>query len=285
MKKIGFIGAQSMHAVYFGSVLSSGVPGLDSASGHLWAPDTPHLVLPRLAAGEIADSCASLDELLDVSDALMILLRDGSSHRALAERCLKRGKAVFVDKPFACTPEDAEAILACASKYGVPVMGGSSLCWLPEVAQLAKMAHKAEEISISFTADPESPYGGWYYYGSHLTDLCAAIAGCEPLGFEAARDGSRVEVLVHYKKLLVRLSSSLEQKELVFTVRGKDGSINELPVSDYDRCYRLAMERFSLMLRSGVSVHPDRLLFSTRLLDKIIKTLSGDIAAPTGFIH
>ncbi|MEA4893719.1 MAG: Gfo/Idh/MocA family oxidoreductase [Oscillospiraceae bacterium] len=276
MKRIGFIGAQSMHAVYFGAVLSAGVPGLDSASGHLWAPDTPHLVLPRLAAGEMADSCSTMDELLNVSDAVMILLRDGSTHRKMAESCLKRGKAVFVDKPFAGTSKDAAAILACAKSCNVPVMGGSTLCWLPEVAQVANMARQAKEITISFTADTDSPYGGWRYYGSHLTDLCAAIAGHDPIGLEVKQYGRCVEALVHYKDLLVRLSSSPEQKDLVFTVLGDDGSISETQVSDYERCYRLGMERFSLMLRDGVSVHPERLLFSTRLLDDITKTLSGD---------
>lgn len=284
MKRIGFIGAQSMHTVYFGAILSAGVPGLNSVSGHLWAPDTPHLVLPRLAAGELADSCSTMDELLEVSDAVMILLRDGGSHRELAEICLKRGKAVFVDKPFAYTPEDAQAILACAESSGVPIMGGSTLCWLPEVEQMANKALQAKEITISFAADTQSPYGGWYYYGSHLTDLCAAIAGCDPIGLEVTRDGGNVEVLVRYENLLVRLSSSPDQKDLVFIVHNKDGSLNEICVSDYERCYRLGMERFSRMLRDGKSVHPDRLLFSVRLLDTIIKTLSGDKNAPTGLI-
>ena len=274
MKRIGFIGAQSMHTVYFGAVLAAGVPGLDSTSGHLWAPDTPQLVLPRLAAGELADSCTDVDQLLELSDAVMILLRDGTSHRALAERCLNRGKAVFVDKPFACTVRDAEAILACAEKNGMPVMGGSTLCWLPEIEQVAAQSLEAEEITIRFAADWDSPCGGWYYYGSHLTDLCAAIAGCSPIGLEAKRDGRTVEALVHYPKLLIRLCGDPEQKDLVLSVREKGGGVAEIPVPDYERCYRLGMERFSRMLREGKSVHPERLLFSSRLLEEIIKTLS-----------
>ena len=275
MMRIGFIGALSMHSAYFGAILSAGVAGLDSRSGHLWAPDAPQLVLPRLAQGELADSCSTLDELLNVSDAVMILTRDGGTHREIAEYCLNHGKAVFVDKPFACTPEDASSILACAKSRDLPVMGGSTLCWLPEVERVAKMARQAKEITISFTADAESPFGGWHYYGSHLTDLCASIAGCGMLGLESEQIGRSVEARVVYKNLLVRLSSSPGQKALVFTVLGKDGSNSKIEIPDYDRCYRLGMERFSLMLRDGKSVHPDKLLFSTCLLDNITKALPG----------
>ncbi|MEM5767262.1 MAG: Gfo/Idh/MocA family oxidoreductase [Bacillota bacterium] len=284
-KRIGFVGAESMHTVYFGSILAAGVGGLDSSSGHLWAPDTPQLALPRMAAGELADSCASLDELLEISDAVMILPRDGDSHRELAEACIAQGKPVFVDKPFACSAEDAEAMLAFAEQSGVPLMGGSTLCWLPETAEAARLAREAAEITISFAADWYSPHGGWYYYGSHLTDLCAAIAGCDPIGLEAAREGNRVQALVRYPELLVRLDGSPEQQALVFKFTGRAGAVTELAVPDYERCYRLGMERFSRMLREGESVHPERLLFSTRLLDTIIKTLNGDEIVLSGFLH
>lgn len=285
MKKIGFIGAESMHTVYFGSILAAGVGGLDSSSGHLWAPDTPQLALPRMVAGELVDSCATLDELLEISDAVMILSRDGASHRALAEACIARGRPVFVDKPFACSPEDAEAMLAFAEQSGVPLMGGSTLCWLPETAQAARLAHQSTEITISFAADWYSPHGGWYYYGSHLTDLCTAIAGRNPIGLEAVRQGGCVQALVRYPELLVRLDSSPEQQALVFKFTGRDGAVTELAVPDYERCYRLGMERFSRMLRDGKSVHPERLLFSVRLLDAIIKTLNGDEILPSGFLR
>lgn len=285
MKKIGFIGAQSLHSVYFGEVLSSGVAGLASSSGRLWAPDTPELALMRLVQGELSEGCNSLEELLEKSDAVMILLRDGNSHRELAERCLKAGKPVFVDKPFTCTPEDAGAIIACAEKHAIPLMGGSTLCWLPETKQVAALAKDAEEITISFAADWDSPYGGWYYYGSHLTDLCAAVAGCGPLSVSARRTGRNVEALVTYPGLNVRLCSNPELKDLRFLIKYKNGKSSRIIVHDYERCYRLGMERFSRMLQTGKSVHTERLLFSTQLLQSIIQSILDDeaeISEPTG---
>lgn len=274
MKRIGFIGAQSMHTVYFGNILSAGVGGLVSDSGRLWAADAPELILSRQAEGNLSDSCGSLRELIDVSDALMILVRDGSAHRELAERCLNQGKPVFVDKPFACTKEDAAAILAAAEANGLPIMGGSTLCWLPEIERVATLLPQARELHISFMADWESPHGGWYYYGSHLTDLCAHLAGTRAEGFEARREGRAVEATVYYDGLTVKLSGAPHIKFPLFSMTYQDGSCETIAVPDYERCYRLGMERFSQMLREEKSVNSQELLFSTSLLEGIIKTLS-----------
>lgn len=274
MKKIGFIGSQSMHTVYFGRILSAGVAGLNSASGHLWAPDAPELMLSRLAEGDLSNHCDSVEELIEQSDAVMVLVRNGETHRDLSELCLRRGRPVFVDKPFACSEEDAAAILAAAEANGLPVMGGSTLCWLPEIAEVAARLPEAEELHIRFMADWDSPFGGFYYYGSHLTDLCAALAGTEATGFEARREGAAVEARVFYEGLTVTLAGAPSYSQLQFYTLNKDGSSFELSISDYERCYRLGMERFSQMLRDRESVCPEKLLFSTRLLDGIVKTLS-----------
>lgn|GEM_PF-1701880 len=274
IKRIGYIGAQSKHLVYFGEILASGVPGLDSSSGYVWAPDAPKLVSSRLAAGELAGSCDTLDELMEKSDAIMILTRDGRTHRKYAEICIENKKPVFVDKPFACDEQDAAAIIEASEKHQVPIMGGSTLCWLPETESVRQSVKDAYEITIQFTADWDSPYGGWYYYGSHLTDLCAAIGGCDAIGFEAKRDGRKVSANVFYNNLTVNLVSAPEIKKLSFFIKYKNGESQQILVPRYERCYRFGMERFSDMLKTGKSVHPERLLFSTVLLDSIIKRLS-----------
>lgn len=274
MKRIGFIGAQSKHTVYFGNILSAGVGGLDSDSGRLWAADAPELILSRQAEGNLSGSCGSLRELIEGSDALMILVRDGKTHRELAERCLNLGKPVFVDKPFACTAQDAAAILAAAEAKSLPIMGGSTLCWLPEIERVSALLPRAKELAISFMADWDSPHGGWYYYGSHLTDLCARLAGTQAEGFEARREGKMVEATVYYDGLTVKLTGAPHIKFPLFSLTYQDGSRETITVPDYERCYRLGMERFSRMLREEKSVHPQELLFSTKLLEGIIKTLS-----------
>lgn len=263
-----------MHLVYFGEILASGVPGLDSTSGYVWAPDTPELVDSRLAAGELAGRCDTLEELLEKSDAVMILTRDGRTHRKYAEICIKHKKPVFVDKPFACDEKDALAMIEAARRHNVPIMGGSTLCWLPETETVRQAAGDASEITIQFMADWESPYGGWYFYGSHLTDLCATIGGCEAKGFDAERKGRDVTANVFYDGLIVNLVSSPDIKDLSFFIKYKNGETQQIHVPNYERCYRCGMERFSEMLNDNRSVHPERLLFSTVLLDSIVKRLS-----------
>ncbi|HOK43404.1 MAG TPA: Gfo/Idh/MocA family oxidoreductase [Thermoclostridium caenicola] len=263
-----------MHLVYFGEVLAAGVPGLDSKSGYVWAPDAPDIVASRLAAGELAGVCDTFSELLEKSDAIMILTRDGRTHRKYAEMCIENHKPVFVDKPFACDKQDALAMIEAARKHHVPIMGGSTLCWLPETESVRRSAKDASEITIQFMADWESPYGGWYYYGSHLTDLCACVGGCDAKGFEAKREGRNVTASVFYDGLAVKLVSSLDINDLSFHIAYKTGNSQQILVPNYERCYRFGMERFSDMLINNQSVYPERLLFSVNLLDSIIKRLS-----------
>lgn len=273
MKRIGFIGAQSMQIVRFGEALASGVPGFCSSSGRIWAPDAPNLLGLRMAQGEFSGSFDKFGELLLNCDAAVIALLDGVSCREVAVSCLERDVAIYVCNPFARTPGDAEVIIEAAAGSGIPMLGGSPLCFLPEVSEVAALTQVADEITISFAAEWDSPYGGWYHEGSHLTDLCAAIAGCDANNVSAALYGKAVAAKVEYPKLNVKLLSLPEQKDLRFSMRLKDGEVKNWIIADYEHSYRLALERFSRIIRGGERQSREELMFSAQLLDSIVKSL------------
>jgi UDP-2-acetamido-3-amino-2,3-dideoxy-glucuronate N-acetyltransferase len=54
----------------------------------------------------------------------VIIATSAASHASLAVAALKKGKAVYIEKPFALTMEDAEKIAAAAKTYDRPVMVG-----------------------------------------------------------------------------------------------------------------------------------------------------------------
>lgn len=79
-------------------------------------------------ANEVATSLgvtahSSLDALLDVADALSIVVPT-TSHHAVASRALARGKHVFVEKPFTVTLAEADELIALAASAGVLLQVG-----------------------------------------------------------------------------------------------------------------------------------------------------------------
>lgn len=65
----------------------------------------------------------SLDSLLDVSDAIVVVVPT-SAHFAVASAAIGRGKHVFIEKPITTTLEEADALLELARSKGVIVQIG-----------------------------------------------------------------------------------------------------------------------------------------------------------------
>jgi predicted dehydrogenase len=76
-------------------------------------------------------------------DAVDICLPTGL-HRTAAERAFDAGKHVFLEKPIALTPEDADAILEAAKRSGKILMVGLVLRFWPEYVELQRRAAAGE---------------------------------------------------------------------------------------------------------------------------------------------
>jgi predicted dehydrogenase len=63
----------------------------------------------------------------------IVLATPVSTHYALAQRALRAGKHVFVEKPLASSAQDAEALLALAEERGCVLMVGHTFLYSPAV--------------------------------------------------------------------------------------------------------------------------------------------------------
>jgi predicted dehydrogenase len=83
-------------------------------------------------------------------------------HRAFAERTFAAGKHVFLEKPIALTPEDADAIIEAAARSGRTLMVGMVLRFWPEYVELQKLASGGRLGKLrSVTAFRLSPPADW----------------------------------------------------------------------------------------------------------------------------
>lgn len=256
---IGVIGIRSKHLNFFRQALSRCYPGGEHTITHIWGCDAPELLVnhPDLY------HCSTAQELIEAVDAVIIALREGYAHAALARLCLEAGKPVFVDKPFTCDIAEAEEILETARRTGTPCTGGSTIALTKTVQQLKRKLPHCDAYSISYMADPFSPFGGWYFYGSHLTDLCVTVFGSGWQKVHARMEGDRVTARVQYPGFTVTLRSSPEVQPFLFTA-------DQVYTLDDVHCYEAGMRHFCDVAEGRTPGCTEWMVHSVRLLEEIL---------------
>ncbi|MEG0941105.1 MAG: Gfo/Idh/MocA family oxidoreductase [Oscillospiraceae bacterium] len=241
MKKVGIIGVESKHAEFFGKLINvdKAYPGFFvEAIAPIDKADRLPYVLERCPIKKICDSA---EELIDSCDCVLLITRLPQTHYALAMKCLDAGKPVFVDKPFTASVGEAKELLEVSLKKGLTLLGGSSLCFDPSIKLNLAQIKSSPLTHFKFTADPESPFGGYAFYLSHLTDLCTSIYGETHL-VSASRKGNSISSLVRHASGIALLSTSLEphECEIIYEQQGKSSL---LTLSDTN-CYQNGLNAF-----------------------------------------
>ena len=128
------------------------------------------------------------EELLGKIDAVMIESQQGSRHLARARLFLEAGLPTFVDKPFAETVADAEAMIALAEKHSAPLLSCSALRYDPQIAaarcRTEKLGHVlSADVWTAAALHPGNP--GLLHYGIHGVEMLYSLLGpgCESVQF------------------------------------------------------------------------------------------------------
>jgi len=92
---------------------------------------------------------ADLADFLPGVDAV-IVASPAATHAAVALQCIDAGKPCLVEKPFALSTEDAEAIARRAAERNVPVLAGHLLVFHPAVEHLRAMVRSGEMGTVYY---------------------------------------------------------------------------------------------------------------------------------------
>lgn len=104
-----------------------------------WVCDTDARVREQVArAYPGVRVTADAGELLEAVDAAIIAAPAGT-HARLALQAIDAGKPCLVEKPFALSARDAEAVAERAARQGVPVLAGHLLVFHPAVERLGEL--------------------------------------------------------------------------------------------------------------------------------------------------
>jgi UDP-N-acetylglucosamine 3-dehydrogenase len=113
-----------------------------------------------------AEVTTDLDEVLEDPEVHAVdICVPTHLHRDMAERALESGKHVFLEKPIALTPADADAIIAAARRSGHTFMVGLVLRFWPEYVELARRLAAGElgrPLAISTSRlSPPADWNDW----------------------------------------------------------------------------------------------------------------------------
>ncbi len=183
--RVGLVGSENSHALAFAQLMNlpDGKNGMkiDGAKAtQIWGaqPDKTAQVAKDGNIPKIADSSAAM---IGEVDGMICTHRHGGRHRASVVPFLEAGIPVFCDKPLATTVEDAEAMIAAAQKAGVGFSSFSTLRFAGATEKfLEDLRGKAGELTAGVCAgpcDPNSEYGGIFFYGIHVVELMNAVWG------------------------------------------------------------------------------------------------------------
>ncbi len=150
---------------------------------HEWQhPDGPERSAEDVAewkrtASELgARETASMDELLDSVDGVMVLAINGHRHLELATPALSRGMPTYIDKPMTCSLDEAKRILAMARESGARAYSASSLRF-PQEIQDVDLESTGPIVAIDAFGNGElldmMPH--LWHYGCHSIEMVDAI--------------------------------------------------------------------------------------------------------------
>jgi len=191
MLKLGIVDFDTSHVVAFSQRLNKkGVDAdqfVDGAQVILGCPGTSKMSPERIPgftktlSEELGVKLVNKpEELIGKIDGVMIESVDGSVHLERVKPFLEAGVPMWLDKPFACSVRDAEAIINLAAKKNVPLFTGSSLRYALEVAEVvANRAEYGAPIAVDvYGVQGKNPHNpGWFNYGIHAVEMLLTLLG------------------------------------------------------------------------------------------------------------
>jgi predicted dehydrogenase len=187
--RVGIIGLDVSHSVSFTKLLNASVP--DPAFGgykvvaaypkgsndiEISVSRIPEFTSQVKAMG--VEIVASIQQLLDRVDVVLLNTNDGRLHPDQALAVFKSGKKIFINKPFAASLSDVVAIFNKADKYKVPVFSSSSMRYMENLKEIqSDKTGKILGADVFSPATLEKTHPDLFWYGIHGVEMLYTVMG------------------------------------------------------------------------------------------------------------
>lgn len=299
--KIGLTGLDTSHVIAFTQILNDPrhphhvaggqvVAGYPGGSGDLEVSRTRVGDFTRKLRDEFGVRILDTPEAVaEASDLVFITAVDGRVHRDLLARVLPWRKPVFIDKPFATSAADAQAMLDAAGAAGVPVMSCSSLRCGDAFRAALEALRKEGPIAgcdVYGPMDLQPPLPALCWYGVHGIEMAVAALGP---GCARVRDvaGAGADLLtLEWTDGRMASLRGMRTGHRAFgaVLHGKSGARHVEPGKGERPDYAAMLELVLAALPEGRSaVPPEEMLDSVRIMEAgNLSRQQGGLAVETG---
>jgi len=199
MKTIGFIDyfIDEWHAQNYPRFIRESGAGARFQVALAWAQFDPpgKQTLEAWCAAHGVRRADSIEQVVRECDALLILAPDdGDQHEALADRALRSGKPVYIDKPLAPTLAAARRMYDLAARHQTPVMSSSALRYGSELR--AALRETVAGAPVHFTAVRGG--GQFRTYAIHQIEMLTMAMGTGARRVMQCGAGAAQVMLVDY---------------------------------------------------------------------------------------
>lgn len=167
-------------------------------------------------------------ELGEDADAILVNLRDGAKHLAAVKECAREGVSIWIDKPFAASVEDAEAMIDIFEKKGIAYSGGTMIRYTDAVLDMKPFYEENKDTLMSallcFTVDINSPYSGLHFYAPHLIESAISVYGTGVKTVYSKLVGENLTVTLGYESFNVILNYAVAKTPYPYAAFAKGGS-------------------------------------------------------------
>ncbi len=162
-------------------------------------------------------------------DAVMVVLRDGSTHYRFSRPFIEANIPTFIDKPLECSVENARRIIELTKKQGSLMTSFSTLRYDETTAKFKEELKDKCLITAGHVvgpADLKSEYGGIFFYGIHTIELCQEVFGRGAQSLMAYDQHNNVMVILRYPDEKIVNLSFLGNASYIFqaSAYGKKGN-------------------------------------------------------------
>ena len=214
----------------------------------------------------------SEEEAAAAADAILLESVDGRVHRAQLEKLVAAGKPVFVDKPFALTYADAEAMVAAAERHGAPLMSTSALRYAQAFVDALADTSNGPIIGADFfgpmAIEPTQP--GFFWYGIHAAEMLIATLGPQIAGIRVVSNDDHDLLVVEFRDGRIGTIRGNRRGNRAFggVLHREKGSTYIDVLAHEKPFYASLLENVLTLCRTGVSPVPiAETLAVTRLLE------------------
>jgi virulence factor len=121
-------------------------------------------------------------DMIGKVDGMLIEAVDGTVHYERAKPFLEAGIPCFVDKPYACSVDDAKKMADLAARKKLPLFSSSSLRYAPEVVEFVADKKRGGLVGcVVYGPMPLSPVpernAGLFHYGIHAVEILYTLMG------------------------------------------------------------------------------------------------------------